>query len=430
MIAPNRIRYNNIFSNELNIPDLIMCVAMDSDNGETPSFLNREAVSSESYDGRYKRIHSFKYTETFAPKFTFFKPSFGNFEMDEVRAVLKWLTSKDTTALLETYYDDSNVVSWASIGGFVEPQLYKLANNRTIAITATWDSISPFALSDIYTVTKTISSPTDNKITIDIDTDDNKPVYPKVIIRHNGSVVNIPTNTTYTSLVDMADKVENTAYFNGTTYFWKATEPVWRSNTARPGYAGWIVVEADRAYTESDTFATNTIYHYAEGSMYYWKTSDGTFNSGVALPAYADWTTIEVNRAYTEDDDYANETFYYYTGGGMYYWIDPYNFHASPADEPPNLATTSVRLRNTHTDFFGQSKALNPVVVKNNNTTETVTLDGANRVISSSSVNRIFDDDFVNLQWLELLDGKNEITVEGNCTVTISYRCPRKVGEY
>ena len=73
MVSPHRIKYNNIFSNELNIPDLIMCVAMDSDNGETPSFLNREAVSSESHDGRYKRIHNFKYTETFAPKFTFFK---------------------------------------------------------------------------------------------------------------------------------------------------------------------------------------------------------------------------------------------------------------------------------------------------------------------------------------------------------------------
>ena len=91
MVSPHRIKYNNIFSNELNIPDLIMCVALDSDDGETPSFLNREAISSETHDGRYKRIHKFKYTETFAPKFTFFKSDFSNFEMDEVRTVLKWL---------------------------------------------------------------------------------------------------------------------------------------------------------------------------------------------------------------------------------------------------------------------------------------------------------------------------------------------------
>lgn len=372
MVSPHRIKYNNIFSNELNIPDLIMCVAMDSDNGETPSFLNREAVSSESHDGRYKRIHSFKYTETFAPKFTFFKNNFSNFEMDEVRIVLKWLTSKDTTALLEAYYDDSNIVTWASIGGFVEPQTYKLANNRTIAITAVWDSISPFALSDLYTITKTISSAANNKITIEIDTDDNKPVYPRITIEHKGSVVRIPSGTAYNALSDM---VENTAYFNGTTYYWKSAEKT--NSTTKPNY-NWEVVEVDGDYTDKDTIEKNKIYHYKES--------------------------------------------------GKYYWIDPYYFHSSTTN--PNLSTTSVRFRNTHTDFFNQSKVLEPVVVKNNNTTEIVTLDGANKIISSNSVNRIFGDDFVDWQWLELYDGKNEIAIEGNCEVTLEWRCVRKIGEW
>lgn len=328
MVSPHRIKYNNIFSNELNIPDLIMCVAMDSDNGETPSFLNREAVSSESHDGRYKRIHSFKYTETFAPKFTFFKKDFSNFEMDEVRIVLKWLTSKDTTALLETYYDDSNVVGWASIGGFVDLQTYKLANNRTIAITAVWDSASPFAFSDLYTITKTPTE-TDNKITIDIDTDDNKPVYPRITITQKGSVVRIPSGTTLTYLSDM---IENTAYFNGTTY--------------------------------------------------YWKTEDST---------------------------------------------DPVYFHSSTIN--PNLDTTSVKFTNTHTDFFNQKTVLDSTVVKNNNTTEIITLDGANKIASSNSVRRIFGDDF-NLKYLELYDGKNEVVIEGNCEVKLEWREVRKIGEY
>lgn len=330
MIAPNRIRYNNIFSNELSIPDLIMCVAMDSDNGETPTFLNREAVSSESHDGRYKRIHSFKYTETFAPKFTFMKQDFGDFTMDEVRIVLKWLTSKDTTALLETYYDDSNVVSWASIGGWVEPQTHKLANNRTVAITAVWDSISPFAFSGLYTVTKVISRETGNTITINIDTDDNQPVYPRITVQHKGSVVDISSGATLTYLSDM---VENTVYFNGTTY--------------------------------------------------YWKTADST---------------------------------------------DPIYFHSSTMN--PNLNTTGVKFVNTHTDAFNKKTVFPPTIVKNNNTTETVTIDGANKIISSNNVNRIFGDDFKDWRWLALYDGKNEIKVDGNCTVTISYREIRKIGEY
>ena len=275
MISANRIKYNGVFSNELNMPDMITCVAMDSDNGETSTYLNREAVVSETYDGRYKKISNFKYTETFAPKFSFFKKDLGDFTMDEVRIVLKWLTSKDTTALLETYYDDSNVVSWASIGGWTEIQMHKIANNRTIAITAVWDSISPFALSDLYTVTKTITS-TDNKITINIDTDDNKPVYPRVTIQ------------------------------------------------------------------------------------------------------------------------------------------------TSSAD---------VKFTNKHTDLLNNSKSYSSLELANNNSGEKIIVDGANKIISSSSTKRIFGDDF-NWVWLELYDGKNELTVNGNCTVTIEYREVRKIGEY
>ena len=59
MVNPHRIRYNNMVSNELHIPDLIMCVAMDSDDGEAPSFLNREGISSESHDGRYKNTYNY-----------------------------------------------------------------------------------------------------------------------------------------------------------------------------------------------------------------------------------------------------------------------------------------------------------------------------------------------------------------------------------
>jgi hypothetical protein len=329
MLAPNRIRFGGIFSNELNMPDLIMDCAFDSDNSEVNTFLTREAVASESYDGRNRRISSFKYTENFSPKFTFLKKGFGDFTQDEIRALLKYLTSKDTTGLLEVYDDDSNVISWASIGNFSEIQLYKIANKRVVGITAVWDSISPFCLSDLHTVTKAISSPSDNKITINIDTDDNKPVYPRIIIKHNGLVVRIPDGTVYT---EMSDMVPYTVYYNGT--------------------------------------------------MYYWKTPEST--------------------------------------DGVYFHSDTTN---------PNLATTSVKFTNTHTDFFNQKKVLPSVIVKNNNSTEQVVLDGANKIVSSSSVRRIFGDDF-NQQWLELYDGKNEITVEGNCEVTLSWREARKVGEY
>lgn len=330
MISLNKIRFGGVFSNELNMPDVIMDCAFESENSEVNTFLTREAVVSESYDGRHNNVIHYKYNERFSPKFTFLKKGFGDFEQEEVRSLLKYLTSKETTGLLEAYEDDSEVVSWTSIGNFSEIQLYKIANKRVVGVTAVWDSISPFCFSDLYTVTKTISSATDNKITIDIDTDDNQPVYPRVTVKHNGSVVNIPTGTTYTEKTNM---VENTAYFNGTTYYWK---------------------------TAPDT--------------------------------------------------------------------DVAHFHSSTTN--PVLSTTSVRITNTHTDFTNQKTTLNPVVVKNNNTTEKIVIDGANKIISSSSVNRIFGDDFENWRWLALYDGKNEIEVEGNCTITLEYREIRKVGEW
>lgn len=274
MISLNRIRFGGVFSNELNMPDLIMDCAFDSDNSEVNTFLTREAVASESYDGRNRRISSFKYTENFAPKFSFLKKGFGDFTQDEVRALLKYLTQRDTTGLLEAYDDDSNVISWASIGNFSEIQLYKIANKRVVGVTATWDSISPFALSDLYTVTKTITST--GTITIDIDTDDNKPVCPCVTIQTNGN---------------------------------------------------------------------------------------------------------------------------------------------------------DIKFVNKHTDFFNVSKSYNSLEVINNASGETVTVDGANQIIKTSLTKRIFGDDF-NRMWLELYDGKNELTINGNCTVKLEWREPRKIGEF
>lgn len=329
MVSPHHIKYAGISSDELSILDLIMCASLEGDDGETNSFLNRSAVQSESHDGRYKPTVRYKYDEVFAPKFTFLKKDFSDFSMDEIRLLLKYLTNKDTTAILEVFYDDSNVVSWAAIGGWTEINLQKLANNRTIGVTAIFSAVHPFALSDLYTVTKTISNATDNKITIEIDTDDNKPVYPRITIQEKGSVVRIPVGTTLNANSDM---VENTVYFNGTTYYWKTAS------------------STDEAY-----------------------------------------------------------------------------FNASTTN--PNLATTSVRLKNTHTNFFNQSTVLSPSIAKNNNTTEFIVLDGANKIASSNSVNRILGDDF-NWQWLELHDGKNEVTIEGNCEVTLQWRTVIKCGEY
>jgi hypothetical protein len=279
MISPQKLIYNNEEINSyLNPLEVILDVAFDSDNGETSAFLNRSAVASESYDGRYKNTIRYKYDELFSPKFTIVKKDFSDFTQSEVRQVLKYFTQIDRPALLEVDYDKEGEEpieerNWCAIGGWTEISTYKLANNRTVGIVATFEAITPHAMSTLYTVP--INSTTSYKATINIDTDDNQPVYPRVIIKSYGA---------------------------------------------------------------------------------------------------------------------------------------------------------DIKFINKHTGL-NRSEAYASIVLSNNTSGEEITVDGANKIIKTSLTKRIFGDDF-NWKWLELYDGKNEITVEGNCEVILEWRCVRKVGEY
>lgn len=374
MVSPQKIKYNNISSDAgLGTLDIILDVAFDSDNGATSSYLNRSAVASESHDGRYKNTTRYKYDELFSPQFTIVKKDFSDFTAEDVRKVLKYLTSTDKPALLEVYYDGaSNAVDWACIGGWTSIETYKLANNRTVGIVAQFEAITPYAMSDLYNPSYTTTGP--STITVPIYTDDNKPIYPRITIQQNGNgIIRLADGETKVFTDDM---IKNAVYFNGAIYYWKSDKPEQRSSTTKP--------------------------------------------------TYEDWTTINV--ASVDEVEYAEKTFYYNTADAKYYWLDPYAFHES--NDNPNLNTTGVRLSNKHTDLLGNEHGPFVMTVKNNTIDEKVVLDGANKIISSSRTNRIFGNDFEEWAWLPLYDGDNEITIEGNCTVTFEYREVRKVGEY
>lgn len=369
MISPYKFSWNQFSSLEF---DLITDLAFDSDQGTIETHLSREAVASEVYNGSLKRVSGYKWNNSFTFQLTLIKNNFGNFTDEENRRILTWLTSSDEAGFIDIYKDDSDVVEYSVLGNIVNISQYKLGNSRVVGYVVDFESCMPYAVSDLYTVAKTVTNATDNKIVINIDTDDNKPVYPRVVIKHNGSVVRIPTGTELNTYSDM---IENTVYYNGSKYFWKSA-----------------------------------------GKM-----------SGSAKPNY-DWEVVPVSHAYTDADTWENNKIYYYAATKTYYWIEPYFFKSDTVN--PNLTTTSVKLTNKHTDYVNRIQVLPSVVVKNNNSTETVTLDGANQLAYSSSVNRVIDNDFVNWTWLALLNGTNEITVEGNCTVTLEWREVRKVGAW
>lgn len=323
MISVNRIIYNGYSSQDF---DLKTCLSFEGDSGDVSAFLNREAVASESYRGHFKRVHNYKYSDGLAPTITFIKEDFSDFTLEEHRKVLKWLTSKDTASFLTVYHDDSEVISYEILGGFIEINTHKAGNGRVVGITAVFESVAPWAFSPLKTITKNVSSPSDNVITINLETDDpQSAVYPRITIQQN-------------------------------------------SNTN--------IILINHAMTDSDTWVEGSVFKY----------------------------------------------------GNTFYWVDTKGVKHASTTNSSDFETTSVSIRNIHTDDNGKVTAFD-TLVKKNNKGEKVVLDGANRVVSSSSESRIFGDNF-DFKWIPLYEGKNELSFVGNCTVTIEYRTLIKCGEF
>lgn len=387
MISPKEIKWNDLWSTEVPF-DIITQCSFDGDSGDSETFLSREAVVSETYNGAMKRGNSYKWNESFAPRITILKKNFSDFTREENRYILSWLTGKQTPGFLDVSLDDSKTIEYSILGNFINVSQYKLGNSRIVGYIATFESLMPWALSKLetkeingadLTLYEKTNTETGTKIQvpgyiqdIDIKTDEHESaIYPRITIKHNGTnYVRIANGVTLNIHSDM---IVNTVYYNGT--------------------------------------------------MFYWKTSGATKMIDTTMPNY-NWVVKEVNHAYTDDDMW--ESGYIYKYNTTYYWLDPNTFHANT--ENPNLQTTGVKITNTY--IMNNSTHVATCSIANNTLDEVVVLDGANKVVSSSRTSRIFGDDFIDWQWLPLYNGKNEIKVEGNCTVTFEYREVRKVGEF
>ena len=368
MISPKKIKYcDEYIADVLNQMDILLGVSFDSDNGEIETFLNRSAVSSESHDGRYHNTYRYKYDELFSPRFTIIKSDFSDFSQQEVRKVLKYLTSTDKPALLEVYYEDNSSPDFCAVGGWTEIETYKLANNRVVGVIATFTAVTPYAMSDLKTE---LFSDTDGYVkTISVDTDENQPVYPRITIEQTGLIVATDNE------VDYDDMMPNTIYKYDNTFYWKTVgdELEFHSDSTKPDY---------------------------------------------------NWSEMQVETELTSDDELEANIIYYNYALNTYYWMDYYTLHSS--ETVPDLTATSVKITNTHNGVDSMG-ILTTLIITNNMADEKIVVDCANRIISSSRTRRIFGDDF-NWNWLALYDESNSIAVEGNCKVTFEWRTVKKIG--
>ena len=221
MLSINRFTYNNYSSVDF---DLITDLCFEGgDNGEASMFLQREANSSERHDGSFRNVTRYKYNETLNPTITLIKQGFGNFDMEENRRILAWLTSKHTASWLTVYHDDSEVVSYELLGGFSSIEAYKLGNGRIVGYICQWESVSPYAYSPIKTITQTITSPTIIKIKCKTD-EWETPVYPRITIKQSNDTVVTITSEMAATIFHNDNYIDGTVYHCDDTYYWKSID--------------------------------------------------------------------------------------------------------------------------------------------------------------------------------------------------------------
>ena len=368
MIGLHRFKYNDYSSQDF---DLLCDISFESDDGDSESFLNREAVASEVYNGTLRRVHNFKYTDVFAPRISLIKNTFDDFTEDEVRRVLSWLTSSVTPKFLTAYYDDSEVASFEILGAPTSIELHKLANNRIVGIVFTFESSAPYAFSPIQTIEKDITSPQTFTITCNSD-ELGALVYPKVTITHK--VTDSLVVQVNKAMTNRAEHIDGTVYHYDDKYYWIDDEDVLQTQSTN----------------ESNLSTTGVLIENV------------TAKSSMSTSQYVEATT------------YDNLAIYYTELNGE-------KIRAIP--QPTNDNFVQGKYYILQKDYASHSKT----IVGKNVSQEIVVLDGANQTVASNRNGRIFGNDF-NWQWMPLVPGENTITVTGSCTIKFEWREPRKVG--
>ena len=214
MIAPHRIKFRGKSNYDFG---LICGAAFEStDNGETESFLNKEAVSSNVYDGSRRNIHGYHYTDVVNVQITLMKRSYEEITEQDNRKILSWLTGSNKTEELIVYKNDSDVVSYRLIGNVISIEQFKLNNSRVIGYIINFEHIAPYAYSPIKTVTKEVTSPETFVINCHTDVYE-KNLYPKITIKIGDSMyIPIDENPIESNSFEMLD---NVIYeYNGNRY--------------------------------------------------------------------------------------------------------------------------------------------------------------------------------------------------------------------
>ena len=429
MIDAHKIIYNNLSSEEF---DVTLHLSFGSENGASNSFLNREAISTEVYDGSRKFIHGSKYTDSAAPRFTLIKKNFGDFTPEENRRILSWLTGNSKPTWLDVYQDDSNVISYRYFCVPTAIEQYKLSNGRVAGYEFEIFSDAPYAWSrkfiypEVYTSTLefdnndetndylTVSGTESFKIVCNTD-EYNKPIYPRVTVTFKGKNAYFP--------IDINPLQENTyPMVPNVIYSWK------EKYVLATKYVQGVTYYSDTKGTianpqpTSTTEITNKKYYSEENKTHLYVNLNGTKHNGryavqsLASNTKASADTMEYQYYYFPEDNTIKTTVATTVNGvTAYEW------------ESVALIGMAARIKNTY--VLNGVSTTKEAIIAGGSMDEVIVLDGTNKVISGAkgATTRIIGDSF-NWEWIPFVYGENNITVMGNCTIKFEWLEPRKVG--
>lgn len=182
------------FRNRSNYDEKLIVSTFNPDSGETDTYLTMEPVYSESYDGAMRTDYGAKYTDVARPSVTFIDIDGEDIQPYKVRSVLRWLTGSRQNAWMNVYNIDGDIVC-SYLGRFTDVKLQKM-DARVIGIIAYFTATTPWAYSDVQTVTMQLNGATN--FSIDNESDElYSLIYPRIIYKNtqNDASLSIKNNT-------------------------------------------------------------------------------------------------------------------------------------------------------------------------------------------------------------------------------------------
>lgn len=182
------------FRNRSNYDEKLIVSTFNPDSGETDTYLTMEPVYSDSYDGAIRTDYGAKYIDVAKPSVTFIDIDGEDIQPYKVRSVLRWLTGSRQNAWMNVYNVDGDIVC-SYLGRFTDVKLQKM-DARVIGIVAYFTATTPWAYSDVQTVTMQLNGATN--FSIDNESDElYSLIYPRIIYKNtqNDASLSIKNNT-------------------------------------------------------------------------------------------------------------------------------------------------------------------------------------------------------------------------------------------